>query len=68
MTTTTPFSISRLGPTAAGVSTAGIPERGDFLCLSCGYGVSIWRALPECPMCGAAEWAGTGARAYRAYR
>ena len=41
---------------------AGVPHRGDFECMSCGYGVSVWHALPRCPMCGAAEWTAAGRR------
>ena len=33
-----------------------IPVRGDFQCQDCGYGVSIVRSLPHCPMCGASAW------------
>jgi ribosomal protein S14 len=34
----------------------GVPVRGDFRCRDCGYGVSVVRALPHCPMCGASAW------------
>jgi hypothetical protein len=33
-----------------------VPVRGDFRCGDCGYGVSVVRALPHCPMCGASAW------------
>jgi lipopolysaccharide biosynthesis regulator YciM len=33
-----------------------VPVRGDFRCMDCGYGVSVVRALPHCPMCGASAW------------
>ncbi len=36
--------------------TAGTAVAGDFVCSCCSYGVSIFRALPKCPMCGGSEW------------
>ena len=35
---------------------AGDPVVGEFRCSECGYGVSISRALPICPMCGGVTW------------
>jgi len=35
---------------------AGEPAAGDFRCSGCGYGVSIDRILPLCPMCGGSSW------------
>jgi len=35
---------------------AGEEAAGDFRCSDCGYGVSIHRALPLCPMCGGSSW------------
>jgi rubrerythrin len=29
---------------------------GDFHCSECGYGVSVQRRLPLCPMCGGTSW------------
>ena len=29
---------------------------GEFHCSECGYGVTIVRALPICPMCGGSSW------------
>jgi rubredoxin len=29
---------------------------GDFHCAECGYGVSVQRELPLCPMCGGTAW------------
>ena len=29
---------------------------GEFLCSECGYGVTICRTLPRCPMCGGQTW------------
>jgi rubredoxin len=30
--------------------------KGEFHCSECGYGVTIVRALPLCPMCGGTSW------------
>lgn len=35
---------------------AGTPSDGEFHCASCGYGVSVRRMLPTCPMCGGETW------------
>jgi rubredoxin len=35
---------------------AGEPAVGEFRCSGCGYGVSIQRALPTCPMCSGTAW------------
>jgi rubrerythrin len=29
---------------------------GAFHCAECGYGVTVQRALPQCPMCGGTAW------------
>jgi rubrerythrin len=34
----------------------GTVVTGEFRCSECGYGVSISRALPLCPMCGGTSW------------
>jgi ribosomal protein S14 len=36
--------------------SAGEPVKGEFHCSECGYGVTIVRSLPLCPMCGGASW------------
>jgi rubredoxin len=36
--------------------TAGATVKGEFHCSDCGYGVTIVRALPLCPMCGGKSW------------
>jgi rubrerythrin len=36
--------------------TAGETVKGEFHCSDCGYGVTIVRALPVCPMCGGRSW------------
>jgi rubrerythrin len=35
---------------------AGQPVKGEFHCSACGYGVTIVRALPLCPMCQGSSW------------
>ena len=34
----------------------GQSAKGEFHCSECGYGVTIVRALPLCPMCGGTSW------------
>ncbi len=34
----------------------GQPVKGEYHCSECGYGVTIVRALPLCPMCGGTSW------------
>jgi hypothetical protein len=34
----------------------GEKVRGEFRCVGCGYGISISRELPRCPMCGTGSW------------
>ena len=36
--------------------SAGAHVKGEFHCAECGYGVTVYRALPVCPMCGGAQW------------
>jgi len=35
---------------------AGQIVTGEFHCSDCGYGVTIVRTLPSCPMCGGTSW------------
>jgi len=35
---------------------AGQSVKGEFHCSECGYGVTIVRVLPPCPMCGGTSW------------
>lgn len=37
----------------------GKAVKGEFHCSECGYGVTIVRALPVCPMCGGQSWEAT---------
>ena len=33
-----------------------VVTNGDYRCAECGYGVSVHRSLPRCPMCGGTGW------------
>ena len=35
---------------------AGVKVKGEYRCVGCGYGVTIYRELPRCPMCGSGSW------------
>ncbi len=35
---------------------AGDEASGEFRCVACGYGITIARALPRCPMCAGEAW------------
>ena len=35
---------------------AGARVKGEFHCADCGYGVTVYRTLPACPMCGCEQW------------
>jgi hypothetical protein len=39
-----------------GTLRTGQAARGDFRCADCGYGVTIRRTLPACPMCRGEGW------------
>ena len=34
----------------------GARVKGEFHCSECGYGVTVYRTLPVCPMCGGEQW------------
>jgi len=36
--------------------TSGAAVKGEFHCAQCGYGVTVYRELPQCPMCGGESW------------
>jgi rubrerythrin len=36
--------------------TAGARAKGEFRCRDCGYGVTVYRSLPTCPMCQGVDW------------
>ena len=35
---------------------AGSVAKGEYHCAECGYGVTVYRELPVCPMCSSASW------------
>lgn len=35
---------------------SGAVDPGDYVCADCGYGVSVSRSLPACPMCRGHGW------------
>ncbi|HEY7208162.1 MAG TPA: hypothetical protein VH416_07960 [Gaiellaceae bacterium] len=35
---------------------SGDPAKGEYHCSECGYGVTVYRELPVCPMCGGKAW------------
>ena len=35
---------------------AGQSVKGEFHCSECGYGVTVYRRLPQCPMCAGTSW------------
>ena len=35
---------------------AGTSAKGEYHCVSCGYGVVVHTKLPRCPMCGGESW------------
>jgi hypothetical protein len=36
--------------------STGSRVKGEFHCAECGYGVTVYRVLPLCPMCGGTQW------------
>jgi rubrerythrin len=36
--------------------SAGDNAKGEFHCSECGYGVTVHRTLPQCPMCSGDSW------------
>jgi hypothetical protein len=34
----------------------GQHAKGEFHCSECRYGVTVFRTLPRCPMCGGQSW------------
>ena len=35
---------------------SGDPAKGEYHCSECGYGVTVYRELPVCPMCAGTVW------------
>ncbi len=36
--------------------TSGEPAKGEYHCSECGYGITVYRELPVCPMCACKVW------------
>jgi len=36
--------------------STGQAVKGEFHCAECSYGVTVYRELPRCPMCGGDSW------------
>jgi rubredoxin len=36
--------------------SAGTTATGAYHCSGCGYGVTVYTALPQCPMCAGTAW------------
>ena len=34
----------------------GQSVKGEYHCAECGYGVTVFTVLPQCPMCGGRSW------------
>jgi rubrerythrin len=47
--------------------SAGMSAKGEYHCSDCGYGVTVFRALPLCPMCGGKGWEQSTWSPFRAY-
>jgi rubrerythrin len=45
----------------------GTAATGEFHCSECGYGVTVFRELPVCPMCGGESWEQSTWSPFRAY-
>jgi hypothetical protein len=41
---------------AAAQLVTGSRAKGEYRCSECGYGVTVYRELPPCPMCGSVVW------------
>jgi hypothetical protein len=37
-------------------AAAGDHVKGEFRCAECGYGITVCRDLPQCPMCSCTTW------------
>ena len=48
--------IETLGVDRHDLPAAGEAAAGEFHCAGCGYGVTVQRLLPLCPMCGGRSW------------
>lgn len=44
---------------------AGERVKGEYHCSECGYGVTVYRELPRCPMCSGENWEQTAWSPFR---
>jgi rubrerythrin len=49
-------------------TATGEPAFGEYQCSECGYGVTVSRVLPRCPMCGGTSWEHSARRFTREQR
>ena len=56
------MGIAIVDPASTQGFKAGAAARGEFHCGRCGYGISVRRVLPTCPMCRGTEWHPSPAR------
>ncbi len=49
-------TLNKDGLAAGAAWVAGARAKGEFRCEECGYGVTVYRSLPVCPMCHGTEW------------
>jgi hypothetical protein len=47
--------------------SAGTSAKGEYHCSDCGYGVTVFRVLPVCPMCSGKSWELSTWSPFRAY-
>ena len=47
---------AELGEDYVQFTAAGESAKGQFQCSGCGYGVTVHRTLPVCPMCSGSSW------------
>ena len=49
-------TLERRGPATDPDWIAGARAKGEFRWRDCGYGVTVYRSLPACPMCQGVDW------------
>ena len=60
----TPRALEEATSEPAPAWTSGMRAKGEFRCSDCGYGVTVYRSLPVCPMCQGTNWTGVPWRPY----
>ena len=51
-----------------GFVNAGTRAVGEYHCADCGYGVTVRRLLPVCPMCRGRSWEDAATSPFRRWR